>query len=251
MLTLPLVLAALLAGLVGGLHCIGMCGAISGMLSRQLTTVANAGFIPIQTSAKPVKPITGVRSLMLLHAGRLSVYMLIGAVFGGLGQASLSLNLGFSIAQVWFVLGNFALLFLGLNLLGFPVHRLLPERCLLQLQRPLNFLSTKFRAISAKTSRFAFFQGMAWGLLPCGLLYAIAPFAMFSGRAWSGAILMLIFGLAALPHLLLTQWMLLRVKRQTWVRYTSGAILMAIAGVGLWYFDMKSMPSFLCVTPQM
>lgn len=247
MLTLPLVLAALFAGLVGGLHCIGMCGAISGMLSRQYTS-SKSLVIPILTTTKPVN---AMRSLVLLHAGRLSAYMLIGAAFGGLGQTGLSLNLGFSFAQVWFVLGNLALLFLGMNLLGFPVHGILPQSWLLKLQSPLNFLSAKLRTLSGKTSRFAFFQGMAWGLLPCGLLYAIAPFALFSGRAWSGAVLMLIFGLAALPHLLLTQWMLLHLKRQTWLRYGAGAILIAIAGVGLWYYDMKSMPSFLCVTPQM
>jgi sulfite exporter TauE/SafE len=247
MLTLPLVLAALFAGLVGGLHCIGMCGAISGMLSRQYTS-SKALVIPIQTSTQPVNAL---RSLVLLHAGRLSAYMLIGAVFGGLGQTSLSLNSGFSFAQVWFVLGNVALLFLGLNLLGYPVYGLLPHSWLRKLQSPLNLFSNKIRTLSGKTARFAFFQGMAWGFLPCGLLYAIAPFAFLSGRAWSGAVLMLIFGLAALPHLLLTQWMLTRVKRQTWLRYVSGSILIAIAGVGLWYYDMKSMPSFLCVTPQM
>jgi sulfite exporter TauE/SafE len=247
MLTLPLVLAALFAGLVGGLHCIGMCGAISGMLSRPFSS-SKTSVIPIQTSTKPVN---AMRSLVLLHAGRLSVYMLIGAVFGGLGQASLNLNLGFSFAQIWFVLGNLALLLLGVNLLGFPVHGLLPQLWLQKLQNPLYVLSNKLRTLSGQTARFPYFQGMAWGLLPCGLLYAIAPFALFSGRAWSGAVLMLIFGLAALPHLLLTQWMLARVKRQTWLRYLSGAILIAIAGVGLWYYDMKSMPSFLCVTPQM
>jgi sulfite exporter TauE/SafE len=34
MLTLPLILAAVTAGIAGGVHCVGMCGGISSMLSR-------------------------------------------------------------------------------------------------------------------------------------------------------------------------------------------------------------------------
>jgi sulfite exporter TauE/SafE len=248
MLTLPLLLAALFAGLVGGLHCVGMCGAVSGMLSRQFSKPLSTTVVPIHVNSK-FNP--SLQSIFLLHSGRLSAYMIIGAMFGGLGQISLSLNLGFSFAQVWFVIGNLALLFLGLSLLGVSIANFIQLGWLNKIQIPLNYLSNKLNILAGKTKNFPFVQGLAWGLLPCGLLYAVAPFALFSGRAWSGAVLMLIFGLAALPHLLLTQWMLLRLKQKNYLRYGSGLILVVIAIIGLWYFDMKSMPSFLCVVPQM
>jgi len=44
--------------------------------------------------------------------------------------------------------------------------------------------------------------GLIWGWLPCGLVYAILFFALSSGSAWHGGLLMLAFGLGTLPLLL-------------------------------------------------
>jgi hypothetical protein len=122
-----------------------------------------------------------------------------------------------------------------------------------------NILNEKIQGVYArvmpnlqKASAHPLFLGMAWGSLPCGLSYAIAPFALLSGAAWSGAILMLLFGLAALPHLLIAQAMSKTLKQHGLmlaVQYLFAAILIGFGLFGLFYFDMKNMPEFLCITP--
>jgi hypothetical protein len=94
---------------------------------------------------------------------------------------------------------------------------------------------------------------MLWGCLPCGLVYGVLPFSLLSGDAISGAILMLIFGLGALPYLLfaqaLAQW-LHHSKVPALLRLSGAAILTSIGLLGLWWsFNMQEMPAFLCVTP--
>lgn len=276
MLTLPLILAAISAGLIGGFHCVGMCGGIASILSRlpsfrSAASTVSSATTPILnvvdgssvSTPRRVIPIAAAGDILVqaksdkftqlsyqiqLHTGRLATYALIGAVFGGIGAASLRWKLEFPITSIFFVVGNIALIILGLRLLGVRLHLLVP-----------NILNEKIQGVYArvmpnlqKASAHPLFLGMAWGSLPCGLSYAIAPFALLSGAAWSGAILMLLFGLAALPHLLIAQAMSKTLKQHSLmlvVQYLFAAILIGFGLFGLFYFDMKNMPEFLCITP--
>ncbi len=275
MLPLPLILAAISAGLIGGFHCVGMCGGIASILSRlpsfrSAASTASSATTPILnvvdgssvSTPRRVIPIAAANVLVQsksenltklsyqiqLHTGRLATYALIGAVFGGIGAASLRWKLDFPITSIFFVVGNIALIILGLRLLGVRLHLLVP-----------NFLNEKIQGVYArvmpnlqKASAHPLFLGMAWGSLPCGLSYAVAPFALLSGAAWSGAVLMLLFGLAALPHLLIAQAMSKTLKQHGLmlaVQYLFAAILIGFGLFGLFYFDMKNMPEFLCITP--
>ncbi|MBC3808733.1 sulfite exporter TauE/SafE family protein [Undibacterium seohonense] len=273
MLTLPLMLAAISAGLIGGFHCVGMCGGIASILtslsSYKLTPVTSndvglanadglstAKVIPIQpvqdTSGAIHKKLQIRRQTIVyqlkLHGGRLSTYMLIGAFFGGLGAASLQWKADLPVTRVLFILGNVALVFLGVRLSGFPVGSLFPR-----------FISEKFTKAYGGLMRFGhkpamhpYLMGLVWGGLPCGLSYAIAPFALLSGAAWSGAVLMLLFGLAALPHLLIAQAMSRQLKQHGMMfvlQLVFAVLLISLGLLGLFYFDMKNMPDFLCITP--
>lgn len=209
MLTWPLILAALAAGLIGGVHCVGMCGGLSQWL---LPAPRGRQVIPIMAAASGGEPganaiTTGngthganhanrpaMSALVALHAGRLTTYAVIGALAGASGGAALSWR------QVphWplFLLGNLALLYLGLRLAGWrwpwplpPRWQVLTAKLLRWLPRPANYPPLV--------------NGLAWGCMPCGLLYSVLPFALLSGAAWSGALLMWLFGLAGLPHLLM------------------------------------------------
>jgi sulfite exporter TauE/SafE len=72
------------------------------------------------------------------------------------------------------------------------------------------------------------------------------------GDAFSGAILMLLFGLSAMPHLLLSQGIfnaVSKVRVPSVLKYTGAFVLIGIGLIGLWYSDMQQMPGFLCVLP--
>src|SRR5450830_1194436 len=118
MLTLPLALAAITAGVAGGVHCIGMCG-------------------------------------------RISTYMLVGALFGGLGNAGLILRPYLPAQQFLFVFGNLALVALGIRVLGVTVP----------FQWLSHFFSTWQQRFFSKMPslkngiRYPFLTGLAWGCL--------------------------------------------------------------------------------------
>ena len=248
MLTLPLALAALTAGVAGGVHCIGMCGGISMMLSR-----AGKKIFPILPSDK----MTGCQShqsdvnwayQLQLHAGRIFTYMLIGAMIGAMGNLGLMFKPYLPVHRILFWMGNLALILLGLRVLGIGsyFHGIASKLATWQ-----QLFFSRIPALRQK-SKYPFLIGMGWGCLPCGLLYGVAPFALFAGDPLSGALLMWIFGMSALPHLILGQGIFNysgAAKAPVLFKYAGSFLLIAIGIAGLWYSDMKNMPDFLCILP--
>lgn len=256
MITFPLALAAVTAGLVGGVHCIGMCGGISTLLSHTVEREnASSGnkIILIRRGERDDSHhgdivVNKIRHQVFLHGGRLLTYMLIGMFFGGLGAAGMQFTPYFPIQKFLFIAGNFALVLLGLRILGFTPKLAIFRKISSSMQRVIYAVMP----VIEHGKRHPFLMGMSWGCLPCGLIYAIAPFALFSGDAASGAVVMLLFGIAALPHLILTQSAFRRLSPGRFGRYIqtiSASCLILIGLFGLWYFDMENMLGFLCVTP--
>lgn len=254
MITLPLALAAMTAGLVGGVHCVGMCGGISTMLSQApKKTMADIDrkVITIQ-SAPGFDDANGVlannyRHRILLQGGRLVTYMLIGALFGGVGAAGMQFKPYLPVQKILFLIGNLALVLLGLHLLGLSIAAWM----LRKISGPILQYGHALMPAIEVGKRHPFLMGMSWGCLPCGLLYGVAPFALLSGDAISGASVMLLFGLSALPHLLFTQTLFLHTNLGRFSAYIKAASAYCLIGIGLFglfYFDMQNMPSFLCVT---
>lgn len=255
MITLPLTFAAITAGLLGGVHCVGMCGGISTMLSqapKQSLAQIDSKVIIIQRAPKLIDGKGAVtinyRHQILLQSGRLLTYMLIGALFGGVGAASMQFKPFLPVQKILFIIGNLALVLLGLHLLGLAIV----ASILKKISAPILRYSHAFMPAIELGKRHPFLMGMSWGCLPCGLLYGVAPFALLSGDAVSGAILMFLFGLSALPHLLLTQTLFRRTnlgRFSAYIRAASAFCLIGFGLFGLFYFNMENMPSFLCVTP--
>ena len=248
MLTLPLVAAAVSAGLLGGAHCIGMCGGLANML----TSVGASGrkiirIVPM-ASDQESKP-SRWRIPTLLHAGRLFTYSLIGGFVGALGAAGLLFKPFLPVQMLMFILGNLALIWLGLRLAGYS-----PE--FTSLSRLTGNLSARVKlpirfSLSAQTRRHPFLVGMAWGCMPCGLVYGVLPFSLLSGDAGSGAALMLLFGLAALPYLLFAQAIAQLLKHHKYplvIKGAGAAFLVGIGLFGLWHYDMHGLPAIFCVT---
>ena len=205
-------LALFLVGLLGGTHCIGMCGGIVGALSLG----ANSG-----------------PSLLLAYnAGRLISYALAGALVGALGGASLAFSGQLPVRLVLYVLANLMLVALGLYLMGVTRALAFSERFGQKLWRRLQPLARGY--LPARTMAQAFPLGLLWGWLPCGLVYSALVTALSSGSAGQGAALMLAFGLGTLPNLLLAGLFAARLRAyaaNAAVRRTAGGLVLAF---GMW-----------------
>lgn len=212
--------AAWLIGLLGGVHCLGMCGGI----------VSALGFSQKQPGAhSPSRfPI-----LLAYNIGRISSYTLAGALAGGLGAAAFSLS-GLQQAQsVLYLLAATFMIILGLYLAGLWRGAAYLERAGTGLWHYLEPFSRRFIPVNTPLQAFPF--GMVWGWLPCGLVYSVLIWSLSAGSALKGGLLMLAFGLGTLPNLLLmgaaanrlTRW-----TRQPKVRLVAGLVVV-ILGLGM------------------
>lgn len=205
--------------------------------------------IPVAAET-PVSRGAQWRIPVFLHSGRIFTYVLMGTVAGSVGALGMRFHPVLPIHTLMYVLGNLALVWLGLRLFGYILHFAPLDRLIAKVTTYIH-LSPRY-SILKQTQRFPFLIGMVWGCLPCGLVYGVLPFALLSGHAVSGAILLLIFGISALPHLLFAQtianWMY-RSSIPAYLRLSGAALLTGIGLLGLWWsFNMSEMPSFLCVT---
>jgi sulfite exporter TauE/SafE len=90
------------------------------------------------------------------------------------------------------------------------------------------------KLLPVKSVPQGFLAGMAWGWLPCGLVYSVLVTALASGSASSGAALMLAFGLGTLPNLLGMGVFARQIQpfmQRPWVRRAAG---MMVASLGVW-----------------
>ena len=124
------------------------------------------------------------------------------------------------------------MILLGLYLAGWSKWVLVFERAGGVLWKRIKPLFQKL--LPVKSMPQAVLAGMAWGWLPCGLVYSILVSALAAGSATSGAALMLAFGLGTLPNLLgmgLFARQIQPFMQQLWVRRGAG---LTVVGFGAW-----------------
>jgi len=165
---------AFLLGLVGSLHCAGMCGPLA--LAMPSTGATPAGF---------------VLGRCVTHLGRLATYAALGVVFGLAGQTLLLAGV-----QRWISIALGAALLGGLLAsrrlaLAAPVTRLVGR-----LQRTMSRL-LRTRSLGASAV-----LGALNGLLPCGLVYVACAGATATGDLLRGVEYMVAFGLGTVPMML-------------------------------------------------
>lgn len=206
-------IALFLVGLLGGTHCVGMCGGIVGALSM------------------------GGQARWSLHlaynGGRIASYAVAGAIAGALGSASLGLEGQLPVRIVLYALANFMLVALGLYLLGITRVLAPVEGAGQRLWRHLQPLTRRF--LPARTVAQAFPLGLLWGWLPCGLVYSALATALTAGSVGRGALTMVAFGLGTLPNLLLAGILLGRLQsfsRRPAVRMASGLLVLGFGVYG-------------------
>ncbi len=218
-----------MVGLLGSVHCAGMCGGIVGAFS-----VAPVRRFPVRVVTLRSAPVDALVRVLGYNGGRIASYAAAGALAGGVagGARALSGIAAFETAGYW--LANLMLVVLGLYLmdawrglarleqLGRRVwQRIEPATALLlPLDSPLKLVA----------------MGALWGWLPCGMVYSVLLTAMLSGSALSGAAVMAAFGLGTLPMLL--SMGLAGAPLRTWiqrraVRVASGLVVLGFGVLGL------------------
>lgn len=214
------IFAAFTTALVGGLHCAGMCG----------------GFV----SAFQLNRPAGVSARTLAsgyHAGRISSYAAAGALLGAVGGAVFAQNV-VPVQVTLLAIGGLMLLVLGISMLA-------GNRWMRRLegvgQGVWRLVGPYARKVyPPRTRGQAYLAGLAWGWIPCGLVYGVLPLAFVAGGAWQGVIVMVAFGLGTLPSLGVVDFAASRlsssgtlVARRAWLKYAAGAMVIVFGVSGL------------------
>ncbi len=221
--------AALLTGLLGGAHCVAMCGGIATGFSVH----SRGWFAALQP-----------------NLGRVGGYVLAGALVGGLGGGLLGVARIPQLGIAMRALVGIVLVIAGLRMLdakgrlprfsGGTGNRL--WRALAPLQR---------RLLPADTAGKRFLLGMLWGWMPCGLSTTLLAAAWLSASPLHGALTMAAFGLGTLPVMVSLTWAGARIgqrlQRGT-LRHVAGVL---VIGAGLltmaapWLMQLPAMHGIL------
>ncbi len=172
---MSILLTALLLGLLGSFHCLGMCGPI-------------AFILPVDRNNKAKMSL----QTLLYHIGRMTAYASIGLIFGYVGkgislvgfQQKVSLIVGIVMVVLAFV----------------PATKVLRLKPLAGWNKFVYFVKNSLSNYLQKRSTLGFYViGFFNGLLPCGLVYIALVGAMATGEPLMGALYMAIFGLGTAP----------------------------------------------------
>lgn len=209
---------AIAIGFLGGVHCLGMCGGIVAALSMR------------RGGASRPPPW---RMQLAYNAGRVASYTAAGAAAGTLGGLGVLFDRLLPVQLALYVVANALLVLLGLYLAGLGTAVLRLEAAGGAVWR---FAQARgLRIAPAQTALGAVGVGMAWGWIPCGLVYSALALALVSGGAPEGALVMLAFGTGTLPTLLaggLAAERLKRWARDRRVRLLAGLAVLAMGVVG-------------------
>lgn len=210
---LPLLLSALVLGLLGGGHCLGMCGGLMGALTMA---------IPAEQRSKRL------RLLLAYNLGRVASYALAGLLVGMAGWAVANSPAAMALR----VLAALLLIAMGLYLAGWWSGLTRVEALGKGLWRHIQPVASRLMPVTSLPR--ALLLGALWGWLPCGLVYSTLLWAASQGDALDSALLMLAFGIGTWPVLIATGLAAERLTallRKRGVRTAGGVLVMLF---GLW-----------------
>ncbi|HEX6829601.1 MAG TPA: sulfite exporter TauE/SafE family protein [Burkholderiales bacterium] len=221
-----------LVGLLGGVHCLGMCGGIVGALSLQ---------------RPQARPAIGLH--LTYNLGRILSYSAAGALAGALGLAAggaAAVRIGL------YVLANLMLLALGFYLAGLWQGIAILERGGARLWARIRPLTSRFVPVDSTPRALA--SGLLWGWLPCGMVYSVLTTALFAGSAARGFLVMLAFGLGTLPNLLGMAMVADRLRpllQRRGLRVAAGLLVAGFGVLGLVRMAMHPLgPADFCAVPR-
>ena len=170
-------LAALTLGVLGSMHCIGMCGPLV------LAVPSNAS-----------RRWRFILERCMYTVGKAFTYGILGATLGFAGK-----NILMGIQQnVSIVLGVTILITVAVPFgIGSKIEKFSPLKYL------YGVIKEKFSILMKKRGTFALVtMGMLNGLLPCGLVYTALLGATAVADIWQSAAFMMLFGLGTAPALI-------------------------------------------------
>ena len=179
----PLLISALILGLLGGGHCLGMCGGLMGALTLAIP--------PEQRGRR-------LQLLLAYNLGRILSYATAGLLFGLAGWAVASSP----AAMLLRIVAGLLLISMGLYLGGWWSGLTRIEALGRGLWRHIQPVASRLLPVSSLPR--ALLLGALWGWLPCGLVYSTLLWAASQGDALDSGLLMLAFGLGTWPVLLAT-----------------------------------------------
>lgn len=206
--------AMLLLGAASGLHCVGMCGGIA---------AASATLFPKQAL---------LRRQVLLNVGRIASYSLVGAAAGAIGTVAQVAGLVLPLQKGLYVLAHLVVVLVALHIAGIANPLSWTERLGSPLWKRIQPFAS--RMLSSARSEKTLAAGMAWGFIPCGLVYGAAATAALAGTPARGAAAMAAFGLGTLPWLLAAGAGAAQLRRWTSRPPVRIAFAAGLLGMGAW-----------------
>ena len=207
--------AAFAAGLLGGVHCAGMCGGIVGTLALEARG-------PLATRQ------------LAFNGGRIASYVIAGSAMGAIGATALAAMPLVAAQVALFALANAFMILLGLYVAGWGSGMRVLESVGARFWRRIQPYARRFLPIDSLPRALG--AGLLWGWVPCGLVYSMLALAVASGSASGGAGVMLAFGLGTLPNLLVAGFAaqrLLAIRRLPWIRRSAGALIVLAGAIGM------------------
>jgi uncharacterized protein len=210
-------LAAATMGLLGGTHCVVMCGGVVGMtcsaapLTRRRTALGQLPYV------------------LAYNAGRVASYGVAGALAGALTGTVAHFGSVERVQLVLRILAGLTMLAMGLAIAGIAPALGLLERAGRPLWRRVAPLARSLLPLRSPLHAVAL--GLVWGWMPCGLVYAALALSITAGSPAQSAATMLAFGAGTLPMLLAlgsTAAIVVRAARAPRVRRAAGVALIAL-----------------------
>jgi sulfite exporter TauE/SafE len=199
--------AAFLSGLLGGVHCVAMCGGI-------------ATAFPCRTLGSALQP----------NLGRIAGYTVAGTVAGGLGHGVVGLFRSPVLGQSLRAVVGLVLVWAALRMLG--LVRGLGTQALPGPLGPV-LRALRQRLLPLDTGVRRFMAGLLWGWLPCGLSATLLSAAWLQADPLAGGLTMFAFGIGTLPVMLPLTW-----SGSRWVSQfqrgggrTAAGVLVLLAGL--------------------
>jgi sulfite exporter TauE/SafE len=175
--------AAFFFGLMGGAHCIGMCGGIMSTLSLARS----------QDNAL-------IANLLAYNSGRIFTYTLTGGLVAFFG--TLLTDQLLTVGVILRIFASAMLILMALYLANWWKGLVYVESLGRYIWRVLQPIASKLMPV--RTTGQALLLGLVWGWLPCGLIYSVLIWTLSAQSPLEGALIMLFFGLGTLPAMLLT-----------------------------------------------
>jgi len=210
--SLPLVGAALATGLLGSVHCFGMCGGISGLFAVNASTSSLRHNLPMAVT---------------YNLGRVLSYVVMGAAVALLGQTIVD-SIPRLAAPVR-LLSGLLIVLVGLQV-AFNWRALAPiEKAGAKIWSRIAPAAKGLLPVTSIPKALGL--GLLWGWLPCGLVYSVLLLAATTANALTGGLVMLVFGLGTMPAMIATGLSASRLSAFMSRRRLGAGLLIVVLGL--------------------